>query len=270
MKPVILTVMLLVLAGSVVHTDPDQHTTLIIPIYNQTRDYLSGVSMIETQGRRVKMTTEEFTENGELVNRNEWLILEENSIEYLAPFFDIAGNTPEVGSGWARIFVPKNRQVHAVYGAGHHRERGRSVSFIASPPARVFRFVGSYDRRPHPSKNDANHDTGLSIVNPTDTEQTVRVTFHRTYPRDSDGEPPTIPRTIQGTVKIPAMHRVSRFLTELVPIQEKFPGEHVLSGVIRVEGETEISAAALYYFWNIPFMGGIHVTAEPVPQMSPQ
>ena len=270
MKPVILTVMLLVLAGSVVHTDPGQHTTLIIPIYNQTRDYLSGVSMIETQGRRVKMTTEEFKENGELVNRDDWLILKENSIEYLAPFFDITGNTPEVGNGWARIFVPKNRQVHAVYGAGHYRERGRSVSFIARPPARVFRFVGGYDSRPHPSVNDANHDTGLSIVNPTDTEQTVRVTFHRTYPRDSDGEPPTIPRTVQGTVKIPAMHRVSRFLTELVPIQEKFPGEHVLGGVIRVEGETEISVAALHYFWNIPFMGGIHVTAEPVPQMSPQ
>ena len=237
-------------------------TTLIIPIYNQTLDYVSGVLMIETQGRRVKLTTEEYTETGQVIDIDTWLLIKENSIGYLSPFYDIALSTLYAGNGWARIRVPKDRKIQALFSVTHQKEPGRSAGFIAAPPAKAFRLSGRYDIRPDPSVNDANADVALSIVNPTDEEQTVTVTFHRVYPRDSDGEPPRIPRTIQGELQVPAMHRVSRFLSELVPIREKYPEEHTLDGVIRIEGETEISVAALKYFWNIPRSGAIPVVAE--------
>lgn len=263
MKPITLVVVLLALTGSTVQKGLEEHTTLIVPIYNQTREYVGSVSMIEAQGRKVWVLTEEFMETGQLVQDGRELI-EENSVGYLRPVYDISGHPPPVGDGWARLFVPENRQIHAEFSVSHQRERGQSASFIAVPPAKVFRLWGRYWFLPPESGPEQNTDIALSIVNPTDAEQTVIVTFHRTYPRDSDGEPPTLPRTIQGGLKIPAMHRMSRFLAELVPIREKFPEEFSLRGVVRIEGETEIAVAALQYYWNIPYFRGIPVSAEPI------
>ena len=250
MTPKILSAAIIVL--SVLGTAAqNETTTLIVPIYNQTLDYVSEVSMIEVGGRRVKLTTEEFTGTGQVINVDDWLLIKENSVGYLSPFYDISLNTLYAGNGWARIRVPKDRQIHAVFSVNHHEERGRSAHFIAMPPARAFRLWGRHDIRPHPSVSDWKTDVALSIVNPTVREQSVTVTFH-----------PEIPGTVQGELEVPAMHRVSRFLSEVVPIREEFPERSSLSGVIRIEGETEISVAALQYYWNVPHSGAIPASAE--------
>ena len=258
MTPKILSVTIVVLSilGAAAQSET---TTLIIPIYNQTPDYWSGVTMIEVQGRRVHVRTDTITEYGTIQAGGE--VIGENSFYVMYPVDDIGGSY--VGNGWARILVPENRQIHAEFSVGHKREPRRVARFIAMPPARSFRLWGrNTDDRRGPWEDGSNTDIALSIVNPTDEEQTVTVTFHRVDPSDSDGEPPRIPRTIQGELKVPAMHRVSRFLAELVPIGEKYPEEQYLRGVVRIEGETEIAVAALQYFWGPPLFWGIPVVAE--------
>ena len=61
MTPKILSVTIVVLSilGAAAQSETK---TLIVPIYNQTPDYWSGVTMIEVQGRRVHVRTDTITE----------------------------------------------------------------------------------------------------------------------------------------------------------------------------------------------------------------
>ena len=87
--------------------------------------------------------------------------------------------------------------------------------------------------------------TALVIVNPTEETQTVTVTF---YSRDLEDP-------LREMVRIEPLHSLSRFLSELVPVDEHLDHRDkelgrvgFIRGLVEVSGETEIAVGALDFF----------------------
>ena len=59
------------------------------------------------------------------------------------------------------------------------------------------------------------------------------------------------------------MHRMSRFLSELVPLEEYDAPSSGIGGLVHIQGETQIAVGTLNFFRETRFFGGIPVGTEP-------
>lgn len=221
-------------------TVPDPGQTLVVPIYPSTLGYDAEITVLEASGKFTRFEVREFDETGSYVSgegleRSVWT----NAIETITfhPLF--YGRT--VGNGWALLTYPSDRELHAVstirHYHNHNDDRYTATSAQAVKPAKGFRLYGFRWR---------DQETAISIVNPTEEEQTVTVRLHRIRPS---------PITIVNTWNIGPMHRMSRFLSELVVLED---GVEDFNGVVQIQGEADIAVGALTFshetgqFWSQP------------------
>lgn len=244
--------------------------TLIVPVYGVygvDPAFRADVELLETSGRPVTIRVDEYTSDGELFSTSsDPTVVEAGSSEDILPFGDLGRGW--INDGWVRMTFPADREVHAVSRLNVSIRRDvqegdytrqvligyRSSLFQAVPPARSFLLFGLWrgeDGTSHPRA-----ETALVIVNPTDIEQSVAITFRISYPGPE--------RSISRVWEIGPRSKISRFVTELLPVKEEALHHHLyVTGFIRVSGETEIAVNALEYFWNSGRFQSIPVAVDP-------
>lgn len=231
-------------------------TVLIVPIFNNN-EYRTEITVTEALGRPAEVLIKQIPEDRGS-GANHGFQMGKNGAVHDSPFLDIVGYD-FIGNGWARIHVPQDREFHATYTVHERSNEDNQATWTAAPPGRAFRLWGRYN---------SGESLGLAIVNPTETEQTVVVEFHRTDPHAGDTSAKHLPLVFRGELTIPPMGRVSRFLTEIVilPEVESIPHQESIGGVVRVSGETEIAVAALQFQWRTLRMYGVPARSEPDPE----
>ncbi len=246
---------LLLLAG---HSQAPLVTTdaplkmLVVPIYPQY-GYTTQISVMEASGLPTNFKVREFTEDGDFVpGEGEDRTLAENARETVIFHPLYLGETIE--NGWARIVHPENRNLHAVSTVYKYRNDpaatlSSAASAAAVEPAPAFRFFGfRWDRE--------DQETAISIVNPTHDEQGVRVQMYVTY-----GKP--LRRPVEARWTIAPMSRLSRFLSELIPLEESVGNPHHFGGIVRIIGESRIAVGALGFSHETGDIRHVPVVAEP-------
>lgn len=161
-----------------------------------------------------------------------------NEVNVKWPTLDLAiGQCTE--NAWLRIRFQEVRQFHAFVETTH---RSRDVPpFLTQvvAPTREFRLI-------------ARTETGIAIVNPTDKAQDVTVVYTH------GGTPPLTSR--QNTLTIDPWAKVSRFLSELVDLEDL---DDPPWGVVQVQGETEIAVAAVAYSRETDWFQTLLVSPQP-------
>lgn len=100
----------------------------------------------------------------------------------------------------------------------------------------------------------------VSIINPTANDQKVTVQMYAMY-----GKP--LRRPIEARWTVAQMSRLSRFLSELIPLEESVDNPHDVGGIIRIVGESLIAVGDLRFshetgdIWHVP------VVAEPAEHL---
>ena len=229
-------------------TSPVPLKMLIIPIYPQHHSYSTIISVMEASGMPTTFKVREFTEDGSYVQgEGEDRSLSANASEAVSfhPLF----LHKTIENGWAWLIYPSNRKLHAVSTVWKYKddEIEYTASSAAVEPATAFRFGASrWEGR----------ETAISIINPTENDQEVTIQMYAMY-----GKP--LRRPIEASWTIGPMGRLSRFLSELLPLEESVGNPHDVGGVVRIIGESLIAVGALGFshetgeIWNIP------VVAEP-------
>ena len=234
--------------------------TLIAPFFIQWSPRETGVVFLEAIGRPVSVTATQYTAMGEVPSGGHGESqAREDSLGYVS--YHPPYHPTHIRNGWVRLVYPANRDVVAVSDVVYHGDRdGESFAETemiveAVEPAVAFRFLAS--------RTD-DTETGIAIINPTEVPQDVTVFFH---PTDSDRSWPTL----EQTWTIEPRHRLSRFLSELVPLEEVISLEDYrysnVYGMARVVGEAELAVGALDFGHKTGRFAGVPVVAEvPEPQ----
>ena len=221
---------------------------LIVPIYTQYPSYSTIITVMEASGLPTTFRVREFTEDGDYVHgEGEERFLAANAWETVSfhPLF----LHETIRNGWAWLLYPSNRKLHVVstvlkYGDDRLEHM---TSSAAVEPATAFRFEGFRWQ---------GQETAISIVNPTANDQEVTIQMHVMH-----GKP--LRRPVEARWTIGAMDRLSRFLSELLPLEESVGNPHDVGGIVRVVGKASIAVGALGFshetgdIWNVP------VVAEP-------
>ncbi len=248
---VLLLLPLLLLAGHsqipVITTDTPLKT-LIVPIYAQHFWYETTISVIEASGLPTTFWVREYTEAGDFVHgEGEERFLAEDASEGIS-FHPLFLHTT-IKNGWALLLHPSNRKLHAVSTVWKYNDDTieSRVSSAAVEPAAAFRFGGF---------RVEDRETAVSIINPTGHDQRVTIQMYAMR-----GKP--LRRPIEASWKIGPMDRLSRFISELLPLEESVGNPRDVGGIIRVAGESRIAVGALGFshgtgkIWHVP------VVAEP-------
>lgn len=222
--------------------------TLIVPIFSQASYYRTKVSVIEALGRPVAVTTQQFKSTGRSMDDGRLEIGADAEAQFTT-FFGFDGDW--VDHGWARLTYPADRELHVVATVEDYRAGEKSANVTAVAPGPAFRLSGWY----RTVEIEPGGETALAIVNPTESRQNVTVVFHRRYPEPR--------KMISRTWTIEAMHRMSRFLSELVPAaREKTQAECCQAyGVIHIQGESLIAVGALEFFWETGHFRSVPIVA---------
>ena len=125
-------------------------------------------------GRFARFKVHEFTEDGTYIQGEcEQRAFPSSSFEAVTFYPLILGKT--VGNDWARLTYPANRNLHAISTISryHKGDYEPFTSATAVEPATGFRLVGI-------RRDD--HETALSVVNPTADEQTVTICLYPKWP----------------------------------------------------------------------------------------
>ena len=238
--------------------------TLVAPFFlfggSPETSYSTRVSMTEVSGREVTVTAKRYTAAGVVpfLGTDE-IQVEENALEHVR--YEPTYSEPFISNGWVRLTYPSNRHLHAVshlHLTVYSKPRVEFETMIrAVEPARAFRFV---------ARQVGHAETGIAIINPMDQTQDVTVRF---YPTSTPYR--HLPEVLEQTWTVEPGHRLSKFLTEIVPWSEITPVNEVLatvdqpwriSGVARVIGETEVAVGALDFYRRIGRFVGVPVSAE--------
>ena len=230
---------------------------LIAPIYPQTWPLTTYVTLFEARGRAMGFYLHEFTDTGHYVlgegNRHS---IGSNSSKSISFFHDFDGRT--VGNGWARYTYPsQDRELRGFVSIVKYQDGEVEFSARASAvePAKGFRLL---------AYRGGNEETAISIVNPTEEEQAVTIRLYGGWTIPISNARPD-PRFVEKTWTLGPMTRLSRFLSELLPIEgydnstgrtDDRPGR--THGIVHVQGETQIAVGALGFdhetgeFWAVP------------------
>ena len=228
---------------------------LIAPIYAQTWPLVTQVTLFEAHGRAMSFDLHEYTEGGAyILGGGVHHSLGNNSSKTISFFHDFSGR--RLGNGWARYtyegqdrklegFVTVAKYKQPTPEDGHEREvtaRTRAVE-----PARSFRLV---------AYRDSIEETAVSIVNPTEVDQDVTIRLYRGWTQRDRW-------SVEKTWTISRMARLSRFLSELLPIEDYANRHGVTYGIVRIQGETWIAVGALGFDHETGEFWGLPVFAEP-------
>lgn len=231
---------------------------LVVPIYPQLW-YTTQISVMEASGRPTTFKVREFTEDGDFVRgEGEDRTLAENATETVV--FHPLYLSETIHNGWAWIVYPENRKLLAVSTVLKYRDDPTSTlssaaSSAAVEPAPAFRLFGfRWD------KDD--QETAISIVNPTHEEQRVRVQMYVMY-----GKP--LRRPVEARWTIAPMSRLSKFLSELIPLEESVGNPHHFGGIVRIFGQTRIAVGALGFSHETGDIRHVPVVAEPQSTAEP-
>ncbi len=230
--------------------------TLVVPIYSQRTPWSTTVSITEVADRSVFVTVWQRTATGQtrLVGPERIRIRENSGGGFTwTPAFE----DPELKYGWAQLVYPADRNLHVVARTIYYEDYQAGVEeteayFEGVEPARTFRLF---------AHRFTESETGVVVVNPTEEDQTVTVRF---YPSVSGRTQPVL----EQTWTIQRRHRLSRFLSELLPLEDEIFNHlgHV-SGVMRITGETSIAVGALDFNYRTERFRSTPVVAEvPEPQ----
>lgn len=243
--PAILLLILISMAP--VFSEGDGDRQYIVPIYFQQTLYTT-FDITEVSGRQVDINIEEYRSDGhQTVSKSHVDGVRENDWWDVIPSFFISGL--QLDNGWARITCPANRELHIVSTIHTEDDPQRSVHFGGVVPSKSFRLMAWYfednPRGDWEGKKLAPGQTALVIVNPTGETQTVTVTL---YLRDLEDP-------LREMVQIEPLHSLSRFLSELVPVDEHLDHRDkelgrvgFIRGLVEVSGETVIAVGALDFF----------------------
>ncbi len=234
-------------------TDSPLRKILIAPIYPQTWPLKTYVTLFEARGRAMSFNLHEYTEGGRyILGAGDHHSLGNNSRTTISFFHDFSGR--KLGNGWARYtyegrdrklegFVTVAKYKQPVPEDGHEREvtaRTRAVE-----PARSFRLL---------AYRDSIEETAISIVNPTEVDQDVTIRMYGGLTQRDRW-------SVEKTWTISRMARLSRFLSELLPIEDYANRRGETYGIVRIQGETWIAVGALGFdhetgeFWGLPVFG---------------
>ena len=210
-----------------------------------TYDYITTVVVMDVAGRSSWFNADGYTaEGGRVLGDATSYCVASNSVRAVIFEPDLTGNW--IGNGWVRLAYPSNRELLATSRITSYRDRELGAMSSAVKPSSDFRFYGvRWD----------GEETGISIVNPTSHEQTVTIRLHQW----KDGSLVVI----ENTWEIAPMNRLSRFLSELVPLGDYADNSGNISGLVHVQRGTQIAVGALNFSRDTEFFGGIPVSAEP-------
>ncbi|MDE2926499.1 MAG: hypothetical protein OXT71_08895 [Acidobacteriota bacterium] len=249
-------------------TTPEPLKVLIAPIYPQNWPLTTYVTLFEARGRAMGFYLHEFTETGHYVlGEGERHFIGSNSSKTISFFHDFSGR--RLGNGWARYtyrsqdrklegFVTVAKYKQPTPEDGHEREVSARIKAVE--PARSFRLL---------AYRDSIEETAISIVNPTEEEQTVTVRLYGGWTIPISNARPD-PRFVEKSWTLGPMTRLSRFLSELLPIEgyddstgrtDDRPGR--THGIVHVQGETQIAVGALGFDHETGEFWGLPVFAEP-------
>ncbi len=244
-------------------TTPQPLKVLIAPIYPQTWPLRTSVTLFEARGRAMGFYLHEFTETGHYVVGGGFRhFIGANSSESLSFFHDFSGRTVGNG-GWARYTYPsQDRELRGFVNITKHKEGEPefTVRTRAVEPAKGFRLL---------AYRGGNEETAISIVNPTEEEQGVTVRLYGGWTIPISNARPD-PRFVEKSWTLGPMTRLSRFLSELLPIEgyddstgrtDDRPGR--THGIVHVQGETQIAVGALGFDHETGEFWGLPVFAEP-------
>ena len=237
-------------AKSTVHNIGEK--TLIAPIYPMSHGYITEVVVMDVAGRSSRFNADGYTAEGvRVLGDAASYSVSRNSVRAVIFEPDFSGNW--IGNGWVRLTYPSNRELQATSHISSYRDGEFAFTALSSAvkPSSDFRFYGV--------RCDG-EETGISIVNPTSQAQTVTVRFHPGWLTPVTNQRPG---SIERTWEIAAMHRMSRFLSELVPLEEYDAPSGGIGGLVHIQGETQIAVGALNFSRETGFFGGAPVSAEP-------
>lgn len=230
--------------------------TVVVPIYSQRTPWSTTVSITEAAGRSVSVTVWQRTATGQtrLIGPEQIRIRENSGGGFTwTPAFE----DPELKYGWAQLVYPADRTLHVVARTIYYEDYQAGVEeteayFEGVEPARTFRLF---------ARRFTESETGVVVVNPTEEDQTVTVRF---YPSVT-GRPQPV---LEQTWTIQRRHRLSRFLSELVTLEDEvFNHLGNVSGVMRITGETSIAVGALEFNYRTGRFRSTPVVVEvPEPQ----
>lgn len=230
---------------------PEGTKTLVAPIYAMTRDYSTVLVVLDAAGRASPFTPTGFTAEGiPVLGDSTRQSVGFNSVKGIIFEPDFSGNF--IGNGWVRLTYPADRELRATSHITTYRDGDRTFTAFCSAvePASDFRFHG---------RRVDGEETAVSIVNPTGSDQSVTVRFHPGWLTPVTNQRPG---SIEKTWEIAAMHRMSRFLSELVPLDEYDVPSDGIGGLVHIQGETQIAVGALNFSRKTRFFCGIPVRKE--------
>ena len=235
-------------------TDPPLRKILIAPIYPQTWPLVTYAEVFDIQGRHTRFDVHEFTEKGGYVlGGGVHHTAGSNNAATVSFFHDFEGRA--LGNGWARFtYFDKDRDLRAVCRIVKYEGSKPKFTALVSgvKPAGRFRLY---------AQRVDGFETAISIVNPTEADQEVTVRFHAGWVPRSNTRPD--PPFVEKTWTLGPMTRLSRFLTELVPIEGYYPVEDAPFGLVEVQGATQIAVGALEFDHDTGFFQGAPVFVQP-------
>ena len=253
MKNLCLAVILVVLACVVLGQDQPgpREKTLIAPVFGAFTRYHADIDVMEVSGLPVTIKVENYTAQGQPFLANSPIEIPAGNQIQVNPVADM--DQGFVDDGWAKLTYPANRQIHAVSVLENYRNLALSAQFLAVAPTREFRLFGWYRRDERPDFPRA--ETALIIVNPTQHRQAVQVSMHLRYP---DPE-----KVVVQEWEVGPRQRLSRFISELLPLEDEVEDPWHVIGSVRVRGETVIAVNALNFYWKTGNFVSVPVVAVP-------
>ena len=219
-----------------------QEKELIAPIFTQVDPLSSWLSISESSGRYVVVEVQEYTLTGERAHERSYF-LDRNTMVAHSAYHSFAG--PVAKNGWARVTFPDDRDLHTVSTTWDYSRRGMYAESQLVEPAPAFRLF---------AKSTFEGETGIAIVNPTSETQTVSVVFHEWHPR--------FKAVTEKEWEIEGGNKLSMFLSEWLPLEGTEDDEYVVTGIVRVQGETVIAVGALTYSRATEWFETVLVTEE--------
>ena len=204
-----------------------QEKELIAPIFAQADPLGSWLSISESSGRYVVVEVQEYTVTGERAHERSYF-LDRNSMVTYTAYDSFTG--PVAKNGWVRVTFPDDRDLHIVSTIWDYSRRGMYAESQLVEPAPAFRLF---------AKSTFEGETGIAIVNPTSETQTVSVVFHERHPR--------FKAVTEKEWEIEGGNRLSMFLSEWLPLEGTEGDEYVVTGIVRIQGETVVAVGALTY-----------------------
>lgn len=257
-KLIVIGLLLLLAPGSHAHQDHTEGSLkddtgereLIVPLFTQADPLASYLALTEASGRNVGVEVQEYRVDGRETYGERHLI-GSNAVVHHNTHHSLTG--PFTDNGWAKISFLADLDLYAVNTTWDRKRPGLHVESQVVTPASAFRVF---------ARTTAEGETGIAIVNPTETAQSVSVTFHEHYPRSG--------RISGKTWEIEARNKLSRFLSELVPLEENpdltTTAEGIrINGVVRIQGESVIAVGALWFSRATQWFSSTLVRAESQP-----